>query len=149
MIGITNEPHFLEHDPHQESGRDLASLLIQEIVKHCLLLSSLTKIRVMKKIFVLAFSMLWLAVGCSPDSRSIVEDCKDEGWRVEGEFGQEGPFKSHSHLKSERAKAVEVFWITRGQRKTKRYPQNSKFYLAIHFYKEDGDVFAVVMSKNK
>jgi hypothetical protein len=103
----------------------------------------------MKKTFVLVFSMLWLAAGCSQDSRSIVQDRKDEGWRVEGEFGQEGPFQSHSHLKSERAKAVEVFWITRGHRKTKRYPQNSKFYLAIHFYKEDGDVFAVVMSKNK
>ena len=35
------------------------------------------------------------------------------------------------------------------ERKTKLYPQSSKFYLAIHFYKEDGDVFAVVMSKSK
>jgi hypothetical protein len=93
--------------------------------------------------------VLSIATGCSHDSRSIVEDWKDDDWRVEGEFGKAGPFKSHSHLKSERAKAVEVFWITRGKRKTKRYPQNSKFYLAIHFYKEDGDVFAVVMSKSK
>ena len=103
----------------------------------------------MKNIFVLAIIMLCLGAGCSQDSRSIVEDWEGEGWRVEGEFGQEGPFKSHSHLKSERAKAVEVFWITRSQRQTKRYAQHSKFYLAIHFYKEDGDVFAVVMSKIK
>jgi hypothetical protein len=103
----------------------------------------------MKVLFTLILGVLWIATGCSQESKSIVEDWKDEGWRVEGEFGKEGPFKSHSHLKSERAKAVEVFWITRGQRKTQRYKQSSKFYLAIHFYKEDGDVFAVVMSKSK
>jgi|TARA_B110000196_G_scaffold263682_1_gene235988 hypothetical protein len=103
----------------------------------------------MKVLFTLILGVLTIATGCSHDSRSIVEDWKDDDWRVEGEFGKAGPFKSHSHLKSERAKAVEVFWITRGKRKTKRYPQNSKFYLAIHFYKEDGDVFAVVMSKSK
>ncbi|MBC8348422.1 MAG: hypothetical protein O3A82_16080 [Verrucomicrobia bacterium] len=103
----------------------------------------------MKVLFTLILGVLSIATGCSHDSRSIIEDWKDDDWRVEGEFGKAGPFKSHSHLKSERAKAVEVFWITRGKRKTKRYPQNSKFYLAIHFYKEDGDVFAVVMSKSK
>ena len=103
----------------------------------------------MKVLLTLILGLLWIATGCSKDSGSIVEDWKDDGWRVEGEFGKAGAFKSHSQTKSERAKAVEVFWITRGQRKTKRYPQSSKFYLAIHFYKEDGDVFAVVMSKNK
>ena len=101
------------------------------------------------KFLALTAALLCIATGCSQDSSSIVEDWEDAGWRVEGEFGKPGPFKSHSHLKSERAKAVEVFWITRGQRKTKRYTQSSKFYLAIHFYKDDGDVFAVVMSKNK
>tara|TARA_B100001094_G_scaffold203029_1_gene196945 strand:- start:6215 stop:6526 length:312 start_codon:yes stop_codon:yes gene_type:complete len=103
----------------------------------------------MKTLFTLITSFIFFTSGCSQDSKSIVEDWKDEGWKVEGEFGESGPFRSHSHLKSERAKAVEAFWITRGQRKTKRYPQNSKFYMAIHFYKDDGDVFAVVMSKSK
>jgi hypothetical protein len=103
----------------------------------------------MKVLFTLILSFTWILTGCSQDSKSIVEDWKDEGWRVEGEFGKPGPFQSHTPLKSERAKAVEAFWITRGQRETKRYPQNLKFYMAIHFYKEDGDVFAVVMSKSK
>ncbi len=68
---------------------------------------------------------------------------------MEGTFGETGPVESHSHLKSEKAKAVEIYWITRGKRKTKRFAQGSKLYLALHFQKKDGDVFAVLMSRYK
>ena len=88
-----------------------------------------------------------LFLSCGKDSSSVVEDWEEEGWRVEATFGETGSVKSHSQLKSEKAQAVEVHWVIKGKRKTKRYAQGSKLYLALHFQKEDGDVFAVVMSR--
>ena len=90
-----------------------------------------------------------LSLSCGQDSSSVVEDWEEKGWRVEATFGETGPVKSHSHLKSEKAKAVEVHWIIKGKRKAKRYAQDSKLYLALHFYKGDGDVFAVLMSRRR
>ena len=90
-----------------------------------------------------------LFFSCGKDSSSVVKDWESEDWRVEATFGETGPIKSHSHLKSEKAKAVEVHWIINGKRKAKRYPQESKLYLALHFYKDDGDVFAVLMSRHR
>ena len=90
-----------------------------------------------------------LFLSCGKDSSSVVEDWEEKGWRVETTFGETGPVKSHGHLKSEKAKAVEVHWIIKGKRKAKRYAQDSKLYLALHFHKEDGDVFAVLMSRRR
>ena len=102
----------------------------------------------MRLLWMPALALLF-STSCSRDSSSVVEDWEEKGWHVEATFGETGPVKSHGHLKSEKAKAVEVHWIIKGKRKAKRYTQDSKLYLALHFYKEDGDVFAVLMSRHR
>ena len=86
---------------------------------------------------------------CSKDYSSVVADWRENGWRVVNEYGEAGDYTHYTHLKSEHARAVEASWKTNGQRKTKLFQQNSKFYLVLNFEKPDGDVFAVVLSKGK
>jgi hypothetical protein len=63
--------------------------------------------------------------------------------------GKEKEFNRHGTLMSEQARAIEVSWIEKGRRKTKLYPQDSYYYLALRFFCKDGDEFAVVMKKRK
>ena len=86
---------------------------------------------------------------CAKDYSSVVEEWKEDGWRVVNEYGEAGNYTHYTNLKSEQAVAVEASWTIRGERKTKLFQQNSKFYLVLRFEKPDGDVFAVVLSKGK
>ena len=90
-----------------------------------------------------------ISSSCSKDYSSVVDDWKEDGWRVVNEYGEAGDYTHYTNLKSERAKAVEASWYVKGERKTKLFQQNSKFYLVLRFKKPDGDVFAVVLSKGK
>ncbi len=86
---------------------------------------------------------------CSKDYSDVVEDWKDDGWRLVEEFGETGDYSHYTELKSEEAPFVEAAWSMGGKRETKLFEQGSKRYLVLHFKKADGDVFAVVMSKRK
>ena len=86
---------------------------------------------------------------CSKDYSDVVEDWKDDGWRVVDEFGEPGDYLHYTDLKSEKAKFVYAEWMENGQEKVEIYSQDTKQYLVLRFKKADGDVFAVVMSKRK
>ena len=87
---------------------------------------------------------------CTQEYPSIMQDWQDEGWRKVDEFGETGAFSYHKVIKSENAKGIQTDWIVKGKRHlSKVYTQDSKLYLVLRFEKEDGDVFAVVMSKRR
>ena len=88
-------------------------------------------------------------MGCAPSANDIVVEWKSRGWRIEKIHGIQGPIKRHGKLMSERAKAVEASWIENGVRKTKIYPQTNQNILVLRFFKNDGDQFAVVLTKRK
>jgi len=95
----------------------------------------------------LSLVVIFILGSCSSDYSSVVEDWKDDGWRVVEELGEVGDFTYQTDLESQTAAAVEASWIVNGDRKTKLYQQNSQLYLVLRFKKDNGDIFAVVMSK--
>ena len=79
----------------------------------------------------------------------MIKEWSEKGWRMVRTHGQEKEFNRHGTLMSEQAQAVEVSWIEKGERKTNLYQQNSHYYLAVRFFCNDGDEFAIVMKKRK
>ena len=76
-----------------------------------------------------------------------LEPWKRKGWKIVEVLGVEGKYISHTHLKSETARAINAFWVTSGKRQSKRYEQDKNIFLVVSFQKDDGDTFAVVMKK--
>ena len=87
--------------------------------------------------------------GCAPDVDQVVKDWEEKGWSKVRKHGLQKDYKRHSILMSERAKAVEVSWVQNGERKTKLYRQDSHYYMALRFFCNDDDEFAIVMRKRK
>lgn len=100
------------------------------------------------KFFILLFIFftLW---GCAPEMSEVIQEWTEKGWNKVRIHGIEKKFNRHGTLMSKKARAVEVSWIEKGQRKTKLYEQDSHYYLALRFFCTDGDEFSVVMRKRK
>ena len=98
---------------------------------------------------ILAITMILILAGCAPSASDIVEEWKDQGWKIEKIHGQQGPIQRHGKLMNEKAQAVEASWVENGTRQTKLYSQSNHKILVLRFFKKDGDQFAVVLKKRK
>jgi hypothetical protein len=76
-----------------------------------------------------------------------VQKWEQEGWQQEEILGAEGDFALTSFMKSDTARSLTAFWVTKGVQAQKQYVQNEKKYLILTFSKADGDSFAVVLFK--
>ena len=95
------------------------------------------------------FVFIFALYGCAPEMNDVIQEWNEKGWNKVRTHGIEKEFNRQSTLMNEKARAVEVSWIEKGQRKTRLYEQDSHYYLALRFFCTDGDEFSVVMKKRK
>ena len=102
---------------------------------------------------VLAFSMCeqkTATIGeTSTNHESEVNPVLESGWKVIDRLGDPGPYLNCIRLFSGKASATTAYWTTSGKRDMKRYETTEGEIAVLSFQKADGDVFAVVLQKER
>jgi len=103
---------------------------------------------------IIILSLLACCNGCDSSHGNAASGWKDEvakwkgeGWVQEETLGTTGEYAMSSFIKSDTSRSLTAFWVVKGVRSEKKYPQTEKKYLILTFSKSDGDSFAVVLSK--
>ena len=85
----------------------------------------------------------------STSYESEVNPVLESGWKVIDRLGDPGPYLNCIKLFSGKASATTAYWTTSGKRDMKRYETTEGEIAILSFQKADGDVFAVVLQKER